>query len=112
MNEWSKLMGIKRDAEFPDRSGLQRTAPLSAPGIFSPAWIRRIGNGANGDSKLQKFYEIFLAWHVFFFLLAMVGCILHIWYRYAWQWGYENWIYMALAIWGFSRLLVKSRGNK
>ncbi|KAH8434311.1 putative ferric-chelate reductase (Fre2) [Aspergillus melleus] len=53
----------------------------------------------------QKFYEVFLAWHVFFFLLAMVGCILHIWYRYAWQWGYENWIYMALAIWGFDRVL-------
>ncbi|KAK1138310.1 hypothetical protein N8T08_002859 [Aspergillus melleus] len=53
----------------------------------------------------QKFYELFLAWHVFFFLLAMVGCILHIWYRYAWQWGYENWIYMALAIWGFDRVL-------
>jgi hypothetical protein len=53
----------------------------------------------------QQFYEIFLAWHVFFFLLAMVGCILHIWYRYAWQWGYENWIYIALAIWGFDRIL-------
>jgi hypothetical protein len=53
----------------------------------------------------QQFYEIFLAWHVFFFLLAMIGCILHIWYRYAWQWGYENWIYIALAIWGFDRIL-------
>ncbi|KAJ0420230.1 ferric reductase like transmembrane component-domain-containing protein [Aspergillus carlsbadensis] len=52
----------------------------------------------------QRFYELFLAWHVFFFLLAMIGCILHIWYRYAWQWGYENWIYIALAIWGFDRV--------
>jgi hypothetical protein len=52
----------------------------------------------------QQFYEIFLAWHILFFLLAMIGCILHIWYRYAWQWGYENWIYIALAIWGFDRV--------
>ncbi|KAL3481257.1 ferric reductase like transmembrane component-domain-containing protein [Aspergillus californicus] len=53
----------------------------------------------------QKFYELFLAWHVFFFLLSMIGCFLHIWYRYAWQWGYENWIYMAFAIWGVDRVL-------
>ncbi|KAL5334604.1 hypothetical protein BJX70DRAFT_377733 [Aspergillus crustosus] len=53
----------------------------------------------------QKFYELFLAWHVFFFLLAMIACLLHIWYRYAWQWGYENWVYMAFAIWGFDRVL-------
>ncbi|KAL2810538.1 hypothetical protein BJX63DRAFT_444717 [Aspergillus granulosus] len=53
----------------------------------------------------QRFYELFLAWHVVFFLLAMIGCFLHIYYRFAWQWGYENWIYMAFAIWGFDRLL-------
>lgn len=51
----------------------------------------------------RRFYEFFLAWHVIFFLLAMVGCCLHIYYRYDFQWGYENWIYMALAIWGFER---------
>ncbi|KAE8136481.1 ferric reductase like transmembrane component-domain-containing protein [Aspergillus pseudotamarii] len=51
----------------------------------------------------QRFYEFFLAWHVIFFLLAMVGCCLHIYYRYNFQWGYENWIYVALAVWGFER---------
>ncbi|KAB8266015.1 ferric reductase like transmembrane component-domain-containing protein [Aspergillus pseudonomiae] len=51
----------------------------------------------------KRFYEFFLAWHVVFFLLAMVGCCLHIFYRYSFQWGYENWIYMALAIWGYER---------
>ncbi|KAE8378513.1 ferric reductase [Aspergillus bertholletiae] len=51
----------------------------------------------------QRFYEFFLAWHVAFFLLAMVGCFLHIYYRYSFKWGYENWIYIALAIWGFER---------
>lgn len=53
----------------------------------------------------QRAYELFLAWHIFFFLLAMIGCFLHIYYRYAWQWGYENWIYIGLAVWGFDRLL-------
>ncbi|KAL4987970.1 ferric reductase like transmembrane component-domain-containing protein [Aspergillus falconensis] len=53
----------------------------------------------------QKAYELFLAWHIFFFLLAMIGCLLHIYYRYAWQWGYENWIYIGFAVWGFDRLL-------
>ena len=51
----------------------------------------------------RQFYEFFLAWHVTFFLLAMVGCFLHIYYRYALKWGYENWIYIALAVWGFER---------
>ncbi|KAE8386076.1 ferric reductase [Aspergillus alliaceus] len=52
----------------------------------------------------QRFYELFLAWHVVFFLLALAGCIMHIYYRYTFQWGYQNWIYMALAIWGFERV--------
>ncbi|KAL4881139.1 ferric reductase like transmembrane component-domain-containing protein [Aspergillus karnatakaensis] len=56
-------------------------------------------------SVRQKFYELFLAWHVFFFLLTLIGCFLHIYYRYAWQWGYETWIYIAFAIWGFDRLM-------
>lgn len=53
----------------------------------------------------QRAYELFLAWHVSFFLLAMIGCFLHIYYRYAWQYGYENWIYIGFAVWGYDRLL-------
>lgn len=49
----------------------------------------------------QKCYEFFLAWHIVLSLLALVGCFLHIFYRYAWQWGYENYIYIAFAIWAF-----------
>ncbi|KAE8167398.1 ferric reductase [Aspergillus tamarii] len=48
-----------------------------------------------------KCYEFFLAWHIVLSLLALVGCFLHIFYRYAWQWGYENYIYIAFAIWAF-----------
>ncbi|PLB43404.1 ferric reductase [Aspergillus steynii IBT 23096] len=51
----------------------------------------------------RKCYEVFLAWHVVLFLLVMIGSFLHIYYRYAFQWGYENWIYTGLAVWGFER---------
>ena len=51
----------------------------------------------------KRCYELFLAWHIFFSLLALIGCYLHIFYRYAHQWGYENWIYIAFAIWAFER---------
>ncbi|KAJ5294748.1 hypothetical protein N7508_009569 [Penicillium antarcticum] len=51
----------------------------------------------------RRCYELFLAWHIFFSLLALIGCYLHIIYRYAHQWGYENWIYIAFAIWAFER---------
>lgn len=51
----------------------------------------------------RRCYELFLAWHIFFSLLALIGCYLHIFYRYAHQWGYENWIYIAFGIWAFER---------
>ncbi|KAL2826617.1 ferric reductase like transmembrane component-domain-containing protein [Aspergillus cavernicola] len=53
----------------------------------------------------RKCYEFFLAWHVFFFLLVLIGTFLHIYYRSAWKWGYGNWVYTAFAIWGFDRIL-------
>lgn len=51
----------------------------------------------------RKCYELFLAWHIVLSVLVLVGCYLHISYRYAHQWGYENWIYIAFAIWAFER---------
>ncbi|KAA8647874.1 putative ferric-chelate reductase (Fre2) [Aspergillus tanneri] len=52
----------------------------------------------------KRCYELFLGWHIFLSLLSLVGCYLHIFYRYAHQWGYENWIYIALGIWAFERV--------
>ncbi|KAI1056374.1 hypothetical protein LB507_002375 [Fusarium sp. FIESC RH6] len=55
----------------------------------------------------QKFYEAFLASHVVLALLSMIGCMLHIFYRYEWQWGYQTWVWIAFAFWIFDRFLAR-----
>jgi hypothetical protein len=57
----------------------------------------------------QKIYEIFIASHFVLALLALVGCFLHIVRRFENQWGYETWIYMAFAVWGFDWLIRSLR---
>lgn len=51
----------------------------------------------------QKFYELFLVWHVLVSFFAILGCYLHIFLRFEKQWGYEMWMYIAFAFWGFDR---------
>lgn len=53
----------------------------------------------------RKAYELFLAWHVTLSILTVVGCYYHILYRFGHQWGYEAWIYTAMAVWGFDRAM-------
>lgn len=55
----------------------------------------------------QKIYEVFLATHVALAVLSMIGCLLHIYYRFTWQWGYETWVYIAFVIWGFDRFVAR-----
>ena len=57
----------------------------------------------------EKFYEFFLAWHVLFSVFVLAGCYWHILERFETQWGYENWIYTAIAIWGFERAMRLAR---
>ncbi|KIW16144.1 hypothetical protein PV08_06195 [Exophiala spinifera] len=57
----------------------------------------------------RLFYEAFLLWHIAVAVLVVVGCYLHIYDRFAHQWGYEVWIYVAIAVWGFDRLLRLGR---
>ena len=52
----------------------------------------------------QKFYELFLAWHVVISFFVIIGSLLHIVLRFSKQWGYELWMYIAFAFWGFERL--------
>jgi hypothetical protein len=52
----------------------------------------------------RKLYETFLARHIVLSILVVVGCYLHIIDRFQHQWGYEVWIYVVLAIWGFDRI--------
>ncbi|OQV06948.1 hypothetical protein CLAIMM_11446 [Cladophialophora immunda] len=53
----------------------------------------------------RMLYEAFLLWHIAVSVLVVVGCYLHIYDRFGHQWGYEVWIYVAIAVWGFDRLL-------
>jgi hypothetical protein len=52
----------------------------------------------------KKFYELFLAWHVVISILVIVGCYYHIIFEFAHQWGYETWIFICMAVWGFDRV--------
>lgn len=53
----------------------------------------------------RMMYEAFLLWHIAISVLVVVGCYLHIYDRFQHQWGYEVWIYVALAVWVFDRVL-------
>ncbi|KAF5000357.1 hypothetical protein FGRMN_1825 [Fusarium graminum] len=55
----------------------------------------------------KKLYEFFLATHVVLALFSMIGCMLHIFYRYEWQWGYQTWIWITFAFWIFDRFLAR-----
>ncbi|KAB5533414.1 ferric reductase like transmembrane component-domain-containing protein [Coniochaeta sp. 2T2.1] len=55
----------------------------------------------------RRFYEFFLASHVVLAVLAMIGCLLHIYYRYEWQWGYQTWVWLSFAFWLFDRFLAR-----
>ncbi|KAI1474027.1 putative rerric reductase like transmembrane component [Daldinia eschscholtzii] len=57
----------------------------------------------------QKFYNLFLASHFAFALVALVGCYFHVYYRYMNQWGYETWIYIAFSFWAFDRVMRVAR---
>lgn len=57
----------------------------------------------------QRSYEFFLSSHILLSILALVGCYLHIYYRYSRRWGYENWLHFAVAFWVFDRLVRLAR---
>ncbi|KAM0228731.1 hypothetical protein ACHAPO_010481 [Fusarium lateritium] len=37
----------------------------------------------------------------------MISCMLHIFYRYEWWWGYQTWVWIAFAIWIFDQFLAR-----
>ncbi|KAM0721446.1 hypothetical protein Q7P37_002370 [Cladosporium fusiforme] len=57
----------------------------------------------------QKFYELFLIWHIIVAFFVILGCYLHIFLRFERQWGYELWTYIAFGIWGFDRIVRLAR---
>ncbi|KAF2856500.1 ferric reductase-like protein transmembrane component 4 [Plenodomus tracheiphilus IPT5] len=52
----------------------------------------------------RKAYELFLAWHVAISILVVAGCYWHIVFEFQHQWGYETWIIICMAVWGFDRV--------
>lgn len=50
-------------------------------------------------------YEFFLITHIVLAILAIAGCWYHVELRFMRRWGYEVWIYLAMAFWGFDRLM-------
>ncbi|KAI0387359.1 ferric-chelate reductase [Hypomontagnella monticulosa] len=57
----------------------------------------------------EKFYQVFHATHIVFSILSLIGCYLHIYYRFDRQWGYETWVYIAVGIWVFDRVARVAR---
>ena len=55
----------------------------------------------------KRFYELFLASHIALSILAIAGSLLHIYYRFGWQWGYEVWIWIVVGVWGLDRALAR-----
>lgn len=54
-------------------------------------------------------YEVFLITHIALAIMAIAGSWYHIIYRYDHQWGYETWMYIAMAFWAFDRLVRLAR---
>lgn len=54
-------------------------------------------------------YELFRAGHIILAILVIVGSWYHIIERYSRQWGYETWMYMAMAVWAFDRVARVAR---
>lgn len=52
----------------------------------------------------QKAYELFLCVHQVLVVLFLVGYYYHIWYLYKYNWGYEIWAFVAIAVWILERL--------
>ncbi|KAF3384099.1 Ferric reductase transmembrane component 3, partial [Talaromyces pinophilus] len=60
-------------------------------------------------SLRKKWYEIFLFIHIAFAIVIMVG----LWYHVVWRFnkilGYETWLYIGFAFWGFDRVVRVGR---
>lgn len=53
----------------------------------------------------MHFYETFVIVHIIMAILTIVGCWYHIYLRFTHNWGYEVWLYIAIAFWGWDRIV-------
>lgn len=54
-------------------------------------------------------YEWFLISHILLAVISLVGVWYHLEYLFQAQWGYQYWLYLCFAIWGFDRVLRLGR---
>ncbi|EFY91684.1 ferric-chelate reductase (Fre2) [Metarhizium acridum CQMa 102] len=57
----------------------------------------------------RKAYELFLVLHILLAVVALAGAFYHINLKYTSDYGYENWLIMALAVWAFDRAMRLAR---
>jgi ferric reductase like protein len=62
---------------------------------------------ASGLYVRQFMYEFFLLSHIILSIFVIIGCFYHIyeWTGVSLTWGYETWIYVAIVVWFFDRLV-------
>lgn len=53
----------------------------------------------------RRRYELFQITHIILSILVFLGSWYHIYFEYRHQSGYETWLYIVFAIWGFDRLM-------
>ncbi|KAK0627429.1 ferric-chelate reductase [Immersiella caudata] len=57
----------------------------------------------------RRSYELFLVIHIVLSVLCLVGCWYHVVIRFSNRMGYETWLYVTFAVWGFDRLVRVGR---
>ncbi|EED16066.1 ferric-chelate reductase (Fre2), putative [Talaromyces stipitatus ATCC 10500] len=53
----------------------------------------------------RQVYDLSLVTHVILAVIFVVGCWYHIQFEYGFTFGYETWLYTAIAVWFFDRLI-------
>jgi predicted ferric reductase len=73
--------------------GIVGTVFVSVMLVWSLLWMRRLS------------YEIFLIGHIIMAIFTIVGSWYHLVLRFGYGGNHEYWLYAAVAVWGFDRLL-------
>lgn len=60
---------------------------------------------ASGLYVRRRSYELFLITHIILAVFTIAGCWYHVLYRFDLVFGYQQWLYAAIGIWIFDRVL-------
>lgn len=73
--------------------GVVATLTTSLMLVVSTLYIRR------------KSYELFLITHILLAVFTLVGCWYHVFIRFGLIFGYQQWLYISIAVWAFDRVM-------